>query len=48
MGPMSIDVDFLKNENIGVGIRQEIYNRGQLQTTINIPIYNPQEAAWPQ
>jgi hypothetical protein len=30
MGPMSIDVDFLKNENIGIRIRQELYDRRQL------------------
>jgi hypothetical protein len=45
---MSIDVDFLKEENIGIGIRQEIDDRRQLQTTINIPIHNSQGTAWPR
>jgi hypothetical protein len=27
MCPMCIDVDFLENENIGIGVRQEIYDR---------------------
>ena len=48
MCPMSIDVDFLKEENIGIGIRQEIDDRRQLQTTINIPIHNSQGTAWPR
>src|SRR5580658_1603092 len=48
MCPMSIDVDFLKNENIGIRMRQEIYDCRQLQTTINIPIHNSQGTAWPQ
>jgi hypothetical protein len=45
---MSIDVDLLKNENIGIRIRQEIYDRRQLQTTINIPIHNSQGTVWPR
>ena len=35
----SIDVDFLKNEDIRIRITQEIYDRPKLQATINVPIH---------
>jgi hypothetical protein len=43
----SIDVDFLKNENIRIRIAQEIYDRPKLQATVNIPIHHSYRAARP-
>mgnify|MGYP001037163841 CR=1 FL=1 len=43
----SIDVDFLKNENIGIRIPQEIYDRSELQATIDVPIDYPYGTARP-
>ena len=34
----SIDVDFLKNENIRIRSAQEIYDRPKLQAAVNVPI----------
>ena len=43
----SIDVYFLKNENIRIRIAQEIYDRPKLQATVNIPIHHSYRAARP-
>lgn len=43
----SIDIDFLKNENIGIRIPQEIYDRPELQATVNVPIDHSYRAARP-
>jgi hypothetical protein len=43
----SIDVDFLKNENIRIRIAQEIYDRPKLQATVNVPIHHSYGTARP-
>lgn len=43
----SIDVDFLKNEDIRIRITQEIYDRPKLQAAINVPIHYSYGTAWP-
>jgi hypothetical protein len=36
-----IDVDFLKDQDIRIGIRQKIYDRRQPQAAVDVPIHDP-------
>src|SRR5258708_22296369 len=35
-----IDVSFLKKQDVSIHLRQELYNGGQFQATINVPVDN--------
>jgi hypothetical protein len=45
---VTVDVHLLKNQNIRIGVRQELDNRGQLQTAIDVPINNAKRIPQPR
>src|SRR5215470_20101442 len=42
-----IDVDLLKKQNIRVQVSQEIHDRGELQTPVDVPIHDANRTARP-
>src|SRR5258707_12674634 len=47
MGAARIDVNFLKEQDVSIHLRQELYNGGQFQATINVPVDNSNGTARP-
>src|ERR1700751_1710622 len=47
MSSPSIDVHFLKNNNVRVRIAQKLYDRPKLQAPVDVPIHNSNGTAWP-
>jgi hypothetical protein len=45
-GAPSIDVDFLKKQKIRVCFAKKLDDQGQLETAVDVPIYNSNGTAW--